>query len=405
MSEHTKAILPAVSNNTGYVGVDFTFTPVSQGRTTLVFLKVSLSVLTSSVLEENNQTPLIKLEIDNLERKVKYQDKEFDCSKTLTFSYFLPIWEEKPLERLTIKDDPEFETAKTRFEVYSVYQDLFQPAIEVIQQELLHNLKYLGPPRKEPQRQYKIVALDKDDIGLAGENAVVVLQKNWDEEIDFVTLPQDTRQVVSWEKLSPPVKMTVGQAMNETLRWLGMQELEVPEEADLVKATFPTFSAKTRVIIADVGFGVSQILPVLTMGLLAERDNILIFEQPEIHLHPRVQARLAELLVCFAYLGKRIIIETHSDHLINRLRRLVAEDLTDQLCDKVSIVFVQQDGEEAKIEALRVDKEGRIENWPPDFLAETPEDARAIVKARVMKRQPVNSGKSTLAILDMNDLN
>jgi predicted ATPase/cold shock CspA family protein len=411
LSEHTKAILPAVRDNACYVGVAFIFTPVSQGRTTLVSLKVSLSVLTSSVLEEKNQTPLIKLEMDDLERKIKYQDQEFDCGKTLTFSYFLPIWEEKPPERLTIRNDQEFETAKTRFEVYSVYQDLFQPAIEVIQQELWHNLKYLGPLRSEPQREYIVgKLLHKDDIGKTGENAVVLLYQNWHEKINFVVLPKDRTQVISWHELSFQ-EIEIGEAINESLRWLGMQELKIVEKVEkvpglLIQAIFPTsFSKKTWVTIADVGFGVSQILPVLTMGLLAEPDSILIFEQPEIHLHPRAQARLAELLVCLVYTGKRIIIETHSDHLINRMRRLVAEDSTNQLCDKVGIMFVQQDGKGAKIEALRVDKEGRIENWPPDFLAETAEDARAIVKARVMKRQSVNSSKSTLAILDMNDLN
>lgn len=389
LSEHTKAILPAVQNNAGYVEVGFTFTPVvSQGRTIRVSLKVSLSVLTSSVLEEKNQTPLIKLEIDDLERKVKYQDKEFDCGKTLTFSYFLPIWEERPPELLTIKDDPEFETAKRRYEVYSIYQDLFQPAIEVIQQELWHNLKYLGPLRSEPQREYSVgKLLHKDDIGKTGENAVVLLYQNWHEKINFVVLPQDRTQVISWHELSFK-EIEVGVAINESLRWLGMQELKIIEKVPglLIQAIFPTsLSQKTWVTIADIGFGVSQILPVLAMGLLAEPDSILIFEQPEIHLHPRAQARLAELLVCFAYLGKRIIIETHSDHLINRLRRLVAEDLTDQLCDKVGIMFVQQDGKGAKIEALRVDKEGLIENWPDGFLAETAEDSEAIIRAGIAK--------------------
>ncbi len=116
---------------------------------------------------------------------------------------------------------------------------------------------------------------------------------------------------------------------------------------------------------------------------------ILILEQPEIHLHPRAQARLAELLVCLARTGRRIIIETHSDHLINRLRRVVAEDLSNQLSDFVSIVFVQPPHlkEGAKLEPLRVNKEGVIENWPPGFLAETAEDSKAIVKAQIRKRQ------------------
>ncbi len=139
----------------------------------------------------------------------------------------------------------------------------------------------------------------------------------------------------------------MGQAVNDALRWMGMQRLKVEETAEVVRADFATLSlGETWVTLADVGFGVSQILPVLTTAFLSEPEGILIFEQPEIHLHPRAQARLAELIVCFARTGRRVLIETHSDHLINRLRRIVAEDLSDQLAEQVGILFVRQTGDE-----------------------------------------------------------
>jgi len=87
--------------------------------------------------------------------------------------------------------------------------------------------------------------------------------------------------------------------------------------------------------------------------------------------------------------GRRMIIETHSDHLINRLRRLAAEDMSNELADQVGIVFVQQskDRDGAYIESLKLNEEGLIENWPPGFLAETAEDSRAIIKAGISKRR------------------
>lgn len=221
------------------------------------------------------------------------------------------------------------------------------------------------------------------------KDAILLLQRHWHKQIDFVVLPEDEHDIVTWEKLNL-VKMPLGEAVNETLRWLGMQTLRVQEGFGVVRADFATLSnAQTWVTIADVGFGVSQILPVLVLALLSETDSILIFEQPEIHLHPRAQARLGELLVCLAKTGRRVLIETHSDHLINRLRRVVAEDLSDQLSDVVSIVFVQPpaNGEGAKLEPLRVNEEGLIENWPDGFLAESADDARAIVKAGIRKRR------------------
>jgi predicted ATPase len=222
-----------------------------------------------------------------------------------------------------------------------------------------------------------------------------LLERYWDMSVDFVELPTDKNQTVSWEKLLP-ISMSLGEAVNEALRWLDMQRLEI-QRISGIQANFATLSnEETWVTIADTGFGVSQVLPVLTHALLADTDSLLIFEQPEIHLHPRAQARLAELLVCLARTGRRIIIETHSDHLINRLRRIVAEDMSNQLADLVSIVFVQPPhaNEGAWLESLRVNEEGQIENWPPGFLAETAEDAKAIVQAWIKKRQQSNQIQS-----------
>jgi predicted ATPase len=249
--------------------------------------------------------------------------------------------------------------------------------------------------RDEPQRSYRQRRLHGIDVGARGEEAVLLLQRHWQKQVDFVQLPENSQEIVAWEKLLP-VRMPLGEALNEALRWLGMQTLKVEEGFGVVRVDFVTLSnPKTWVTMADVGFGVSQVLPVLVLGLLSETDSILIFEQPEIHLHPRAQARLGELLVCLAKTGRRVLIETHSDHLINRLRRVVAEDLSDQLSDLVSIVFVTPpaNGEGAYLSPLRVNEEGLIENWPEDFLAETASDARAIVKAGIRKRRMAKQSK------------
>ncbi len=342
-------------------------------------------ILFLSIIEDPLTVSLVS--IDEERQKTEFyggQDiwKKVSNKASINFSYFLPVWEERENSGISVEE-------KELFKFYTVYRDLFQPAIQIIQQELLSNIKYLGPLREAPKRYYTQKQLLDDDVGPRGEDAVLLLQRYWHKQVDFVELPEDERLIISWEKL-PLTKMPLGQATNEALRWMGMQKLEVEESSKLVWANFMTLSNEnTWVTIADVGFGVSQILPVLTHGLLSDTDSLLIFEQPEIHLHPRAQARLAELLICLARTGRRVIIETHSDHLINRLRRVVAEDLSNQLADLVSIVFVQSPHPEegARLEPLRVNEEGVIENWPPGFLAETADDAKAIVKAQIKKRQ------------------
>jgi len=168
------------------------------------------------------------------------------------------------------------------------------------------------------------------------------------------------------------------------------QLLKIAKHGESYEASLNLLSRpKTYAFITEVGFGVSQILPIITLGLLSPTDSILIFEQPEIHLHPRAQAGLAEFLLCLARTGRRILVETHSDHLINRLRRRAAEDETDTFGAMVNILFVTPpttDGEGAKIERARINKYGDIENWPPSFLADAAQDARAIMLAGSNKR-------------------
>ncbi len=115
---------------------------------------------------------------------------------------------------------------------------------------------------------------------------------------------------------------------------------------------------------------------------------MLLLEQPEIHLHPRLQAMLAEFLLCTAQVGKTVIVETHSDHLINRLRRCIAEDETGTLADMVSILFVHpgtEDNPSSYVEALEIDETGNIVNWPPDFLSEAANESLAILRASQQK--------------------
>jgi len=146
---------------------------------------------------------------------------------------------------------------------------------------------------------------------------------------------------------------------------------------------------KKQVTMADVGFGMSQLLPIIVMGLRSPESSILVFEQPEIHLHPKLQSNLADFMLRLAISGKQVLVETHSDYFIHRLRRRIAEDKSDKLRDQISILFVRPafEGKGAVIEPLRVDKYGVIENWPPDFFPESGDEAEAIIRASLEKRK------------------
>ena len=149
-----------------------------------------------------------------------------------------------------------------------------------------------------------------------------------------------------------------------------------------------------NVKITDVGFGVSQVLPVIVECFYVPRRSIVIFEQPEIHLHPRVQADLADLFVDAIRAREggttrecQFIIESHSEHFLRRLQRRIAEG---QLAQKdAALYFVHTQGAAARIEGLDVDEFGNIRNWPEGFFGDEMGDlvARAEAQARRMGQE------------------
>jgi len=118
--------------------------------------------------------------------------------------------------------------------------------------------------------------------------------------------------------------------------------------------------------IADVGFGVSQVLPVLVALLAAKPDQLVYLEEPELHLHPRAQQALATVLVDAANRGVRVVAETHSSILLLAVQTLVAEKKISP--DKVMLHWFQQDARGAtKVTSGEMDQLGAYGDWPEDF--------------------------------------
>ena len=139
--------------------------------------------------------------------------------------------------------------------------------------------------------------------------------------------------------------------------------------------------------LTHVGVGVSQVLPIVVLCLLSPRGSILIFEQPELHLHPRVQSRLADFFLSMTLLGKQCVVETHSEHLINRLRQRTASAPGDQISSQVMMYFVEMEDGRSRYTPIPISPYGTIQNWPKGFFDEGEELATAILKAGLSKRR------------------
>ena len=134
-----------------------------------------------------------------------------------------------------------------------------------------------------------------------------------------------------------------------------------------------------EVLLTDVGFGVSQVLPVVTQCFYSAPGSTLILEQPEIHLHPAVQAGLADLFIEAAAMREdgaprnlQFIVESHSEHLLRRLLRRIAEAAVSP--EEVAAYFVRSGPTASILEPLDVDELGNVRNWPKNFFGDQTTD-------------------------------
>jgi len=137
--------------------------------------------------------------------------------------------------------------------------------------------------------------------------------------------------------------------------------------------------------LADVGFGASQILPVLGICLSASPGDLILLEQPELHLNPGMQQKLADFLLFMSKTGRQVIVETHSEYLITRLRRNAATEPDDH--KYFTIIFVERDPKEGtSYRTVNVNEMGDLSEWPKGFFDHVAEDLRVLM-SKAAERQ------------------
>ena len=130
-----------------------------------------------------------------------------------------------------------------------------------------------------------------------------------------------------------------------------------------------------------MGTGVSQVLPVIALCLLAPQNGVILLEEPELHLHPRIQQKLGNFLLAITESGKQVIVETHSEYLITRLRLIAAQ--RPESSRLFSFVFTSKvkdrDTESTLFETMRADVTGELPPWPAGFFDQVTDDIRDLI--------------------------
>jgi predicted ATPase len=157
---------------------------------------------------------------------------------------------------------------------------------------------------------------------------------------------------------------------------------EIAEGSNRWQARVRTHEGAVEALLTDVGFGISQVLPVVTLLHYVPGGSTVLLEQPEIHLHPLAQAALADVLIHAACHRRiQVIVESHSEHLLLRLQRRIAEERIG--AGDVRMYFCDVEDGASRLVPLEVDLYGNIRNWPKHFMGDAFGEAAAAEKARL----------------------
>ncbi|AOY57477.1 AAA family ATPase [Desulfococcus multivorans] len=271
-------------------------------------------------------------------------------------------------------------------EVAAYHQNAdFVQALNLRSEKLFRSLSYLGPLRTRAERLYSWTGIEPESVGYAGENTVAA------------ALAARTRKIsLGRRRPARPFEEIIALKLKEMGLIEAFNVNRISDQRQEYEVKVRTRGSKDWVDLPDVGFGISQVLPVLVQCFHAPPGAIILMEQPEIHLHPSAQSALADVMIDVinsrengADRGIQLIIETHSEHFLRRLQRRIAEGGVPQ--DKVAAYFANITRMPATLEPLQLDLFGNIQNWPKNFFGDEMEDIAELAKAAMEKRMPRRS--------------
>ena len=255
-------------------------------------------------------------------------------------------------------------------EIFSYYKNVdFVQNFNLWHERLFHSLYYLGPLRNKTERLYTWSGAEPESVGYSGENTVAAILAAASNKRKF-NLRRRARKETFRNLIITKLK-AMGLIEGFRLRRIFRR----PE----YEVNLRTKESLDWVDLPDVGFGFSQVLPVLVQCFYAPKNSIIIIEQPELHLHPSAQSELADVLIDVikarendADRNIQLLIETHSEHFLLRLLRRIAEK--PNLGKEVSAYFANPTETPAKLEKLEINHSGYIKNWPENFFGNQMQD-------------------------------
>lgn len=241
-----------------------------------------------------------------------------------------------------------------------------------------HHFYYLNAERIGPRYNNSINYTEYPHCGYSGEYTAQVILDNPFYKVDLKRLykgAEDTSdrlplQIDSWIDFICPGTSVKPKYLGELVAQIRLRNQ----------------GSNADVLSTNIGFGITYALPIITTGLIAESGCMFIVENPEAHLHPKAQSNIGYFLGRIAASGVHIIVETHSEHVINGIRRAILE-AEDSTHEDISIYFFDgfDTNKMIKITKVSVDREGELTPFPRDFFDQLQQDMAAIFRIRKSK--------------------
>ena len=242
----------------------------------------------------------------------------------------------------------------------------------------LQSFYYLNAERLGPRIKQEVKYTDFPNVGYQGEFTAQLLG---DTNFSYSYKVEEDRKHPA--NTSPRIEQQTNAWLSELMPGVTVNAKYDTETMSAQIVVDNHFTQGLSVITPNIGFGISYVLPILVTGLIAQKGSVMIVENPEAHLHPSAQSKIGEFLARIASTGVRVIVETHSDHVLNGVQIAVAKK--DIEAEDITVNFFSQPKEkeeQPKLDTIEVNPKGELTMWPKGFFDQSQTDFAKLFNLR-----------------------
>ncbi len=236
---------------------------------------------------------------------------------------------------------------------------------------------YLNAERLGPRIKQDIKYTDFPHVGYKGEYTAQLLG---DTNINYLHKVEELRKHPT--TTSPRLEQQTNAWLNELMPGVSVQATYSTETMSAQVEVNNQFTQGVSVLAPNIGFGISYVLPIIVTGLIAQKGSFMIIENPEAHLHPSAQSKIGEFLAKIAATGVCVIIETHSDHVLNGVQIAVAKRDIEAKLVTVNYFSQNQEETEPQLDSISVTDKGELSKWPKGFFDQSQHDFSKLFNLR-----------------------